>query len=249
MIIDIVTIFPNFFSFFFEHSIIKRALQKKKVIFNVHNLRDYSDNQNKQIDDTPYGGGPGMLLKFAPFYKCLKKIQTSISKVILLSPQGNLLNQKKAINYVNNVKHLIILCGNYEGIDARILHYIHEEISIGDYVLTGGEISSLVLIDVLVRLLPDVINSQSYLEDSHQNSLLKYPQYTKPAIYENHKVPKVLLLGNHKNIFNWRQKESLKNTLLKRPDLLKQNSLNEEQKKILLDIKKNLKISKRVDDE
>ncbi|MGA0447970.1 MAG: tRNA (guanosine(37)-N1)-methyltransferase TrmD [Candidatus Phytoplasma pyri] len=241
MIIDIITIFPKFFDYFFEHSIIKRAIEKNKIIFKVHDLRKYSNNKHNQVDDSPYGGGAGMLLKFPPFYDCLKKIKKKFSKVVLLSPQGTLLNQKIAFKYANEIKHLIILSGNYEGIDARILNYIDLEISIGDYVLTGGEIATIVLIDVLVRLLPGVINSESYLEDSHQKDLLKYPQYTKPEIYQNQKVPEILLSGHHKNIKDWRDIQSLKNTFLKRPDILKKINLTEKQKKILSEIKKKLK--------
>ncbi|MDC9032148.1 tRNA (guanosine(37)-N1)-methyltransferase TrmD [Columbia Basin potato purple top phytoplasma] len=243
---DIVTIFPKFFDSFLNNSIIKRAQEKKQVHINIYDLRDYSQNKHRQIDDTPYGGDNGMLLSFPPFYECLRQIEKNEqTKIILLSPQGNLLNQQKAIKYSQNYSHFIILCGNYEGVDERVLNYIDEEISIGDYVLTGGEFGAIILMNVLIRILPGVIKKESYLQDSHQKGLLKYPQYTKPREYQNHKVPEILLSGNHAKIVQWRKKESLKNTFFKRPDLLDQINLDIESQKLLIEIKKEKNIKER----
>ncbi|MDV3167202.1 MAG: tRNA (guanosine(37)-N1)-methyltransferase TrmD [Vigna little leaf phytoplasma] len=239
---DIITIFPNFFESFLTNSIIKRALIKNKIQINIHDLRSYSRDKNKKVDDNPYGGDVGMLLSFPPFYECLKNISKELKhKVILLSPQGKLLKQPVIFDYVEKYTHLIILCGNYEGIDDRILKYVNEEISIGDYILTGGEIAATVLIDAVTRIVPGVIKEESYLKDSLQHNLLKYPQYTKPKNYKNHEVPNILLTGNHKKIAAWRKKESLKNTLLKRPDLLKNANLDEKTLKLLEEIKKEKK--------
>ncbi|MDO8030025.1 tRNA (guanosine(37)-N1)-methyltransferase TrmD ['Planchonia careya' phytoplasma] len=241
MQIDFITIFPNFFDYFLDHSIIKRAQEKNKVIVKIHDLRKYSHNKHFKIDDKPYSGDAGMLLSFPPLYDCLAKIKKNIrikNKIILLSPQGNLLTQSKVNQYVNHFEQLVIICGNYEGVDARILNFIDEEVSIGDYVLTGGEIASLVFIDVLIRLIPGVINEVSYLSDSHQKGLLKYPQYTRPFEYKNYKVPSVLLSGDHKKIYKWRLKESLKNTFKKRPDLLKNIDLDQSYQTILEELKK-----------
>lgn len=224
MIIEIITIFPLFFKSFCDNSIIKRALEKNKVQIKIHDLRKYSVNKHHQVDDCIYGGGAGMLLSFPPFFDCLQKIKSPKSKVILLSPQGIIFNQSQATDFALKESHLIILCGNYEGIDARILKYVDQEISIGDYVLTGGEIAATVVVDAIVRLLPGVINQESYLSDSHQQGLLKFPQYTRPQSYQNQEVPSVLLSGNHEKIRIWREKESLRITLQKRPDLLKKNN-------------------------
>ena len=241
MIIDIITIFPNFFDRFLETSIIKRAIEKGKIEIRIHDLREYSLNKHKQIDDPPYGGGVGMLMTFPPFYECLEKIKTDKSKVIFLSPQGEVFNQTTATNYAFNEEHLIILCGHYEGVDARILEYVDYEVSIGDYVLTGGELAAMIISDAVTRLIPGVITPESYLEDSHQNGLLKYPQYTKPENYKEHKVPSILLSGHHENIRKWRQEESLKTTFIKRPDLLEKKNLTTEEEKILKKIKEEFK--------
>ncbi|CAM11882.1 tRNA (Guanine-N(1)-)-methyltransferase [Candidatus Phytoplasma australiense] len=241
MIIEIVTIFPLFFKSFCDNSIIKRALNQQKVQIKIHDLRKYSVNKHQQVDDCVYGGGVGMLLSFPPFFDCLQEIKTPQSKVILLSPQGKIFDQVQANNYASNTPHLIILCGNYEGVDARILKYVDQEISIGDYVLTGGEIAATVVVDAIVRLIPGVIKHESAFSDSHQQGLLKFPQYTRPQIYQNQEVPSVLLSGNHAQIENWRQKESLKITLQKRPDLLINKKLSSKEKVILEEIKQELK--------
>lgn len=216
---DVVTIFPEFFDSYLNTSIIKRAIESKKIIVNVTNLRDFSKLKGKKIDDTPYGGGSGMLMAFPPFYRAIKHLKKEDTKVIYVSPQGKLFNHNLA-NKLSKEKHLIILCGHYEGIDNRVLDYVDYEISIGDYILTGGELPALVIIDSISRLVDEVINKESKETDSLYNGLLKYPQYTKPSSYYNKKVPDVLLSGNHKNIKNWRNEQMVIQTMKKRPDLL-----------------------------
>lgn len=232
MIIDIVTIFPKFFNEFTTTSIVKRAIEKEKVKINIHDLRDYSFNKHKQIDDTPYGGGVGMLMTFPPFYEIIKKLKTEESKVIFLTPQGKLFNQKTAID-LSNESHLILLCGHYEGIDDRVLEFVDLEISIGDYVLTGGELGAMIVSDAIIRLIPDVIQEESYQTDSLMNDRLKYPQYTKPEEYEGYKVPEVLLSGHHKNIDDYRKLMALKNTINKRYDLIEKTPLTKSELEIL----------------
>ncbi len=239
MIIDIITIFPEFFESFKNTSIVKRAIEQGQVEVRCHQLRDYSKRKHQFVDDTPYGGGAGMLMQFPPFYEVIKALKTDETKVIYLSPQGQLFNQKRAILYAT-YKHLILLCGHYEGIDARVLEFVDEEISIGDYILTGGEIPAMIVTDAVVRLISGVIDSESRETDSLQQGWLKYPQYTKPDEYEGYTVPEVLKSGHHKNIEAWRQRESIKTTYLKRPDLIDQIDLNEQEKTILADIKAEL---------
>ena len=219
MKIDILTLFPNMFTGFLEESIIKRAINIKAVDINLINFRDFSKLSNHQVDDTPYGGGRGMVLRCEPIIDALDSVKTNDSKVILLSPQGKTFNEKKALE-LKNEKHLILICGHYEGFDERIRNFVDEEISIGDYVLTGGELPAMVITDSIVRLLPDVIKKESYLNDSFMNNLLDYPTYTKPTVFRNLKVPDVLLSGHHENIKKWREEEALKNTKKKRNDLL-----------------------------
>jgi tRNA (guanine37-N1)-methyltransferase len=240
MIIDIVTIFPEFFDTFLGTSIIKRALESKLVEINLHQLRDYSHNKHKKIDDTPYGGGVGMLMQFPPFYDVIHKLKGEQTKVILLSPQGKLFNQETAKSLAQS-NHLILLCGHYEGIDARVESLIDMELSIGDYVLTGGEIPAMIVADTVSRLLPGVIHEDSSLEDSLQNGLLKFPQYTKPDHYKGFDVPEVLLSGNHQNIEKWRNEEQIKQTFIKRPDLIEKITLTKDQEKVLKKIKDNSK--------
>jgi len=240
MIIDIVTIFPEFFDTFLGTSIIKRALESKLVEINLHQLRDYSHNKHKKIDDTPYGGGVGMLMQFPPFYDVIHKLKGEQTKVILLSPQGKLFNQETAKSLAQS-NHLMLLCGHYEGIDARVESLIDMELSIGDYVLTGGEIPAMIVADTVSRLLPGVIHEDSSLEDSLQNGLLKFPQYTKPDHYKGFDVPEVLLSGNHQNIEKWRNEEQIKQTFIKRPDLIEKITLTKDQEKVLKKIKDNSK--------
>ncbi|WP_026391492.1 tRNA (guanosine(37)-N1)-methyltransferase TrmD [Haploplasma modicum] len=232
MIIDIVTIFPNFFNEFLTTSIVKRAIESNIVKINIHDLRNYSDNKHKQIDDTPYGGGVGMLMTFPPFYRIIKELKTKDTKVIFLTPQGNLYNQETATKFALEDKHLILLCGHYEGIDQRVLEFVDYEISIGDYVLTGGEIPAMIVSDAIVRLLPGVIQEESHTTDSLSNDRLKYPQYTKPESFEGYDVPSVLVSGHHGNIDLYRKYMSIKVTEEKRPDLIVKTPLSKEELKI-----------------
>jgi tRNA (guanine37-N1)-methyltransferase len=238
MIIDIVTIFTEFFDNFLNTSIIKRAIEQNLIKINIHQLRDYSHNKHKKVDDTPYGGGAGMLMQFPPFYDVIHHLKKEDSKVIMLSPQGIVFNQEQAIK-LSKFNHLILLCGHYEGIDYRVEKLIDYEISIGDYILTGGEIPAMILADSIVRLVDGVIHMDSKDGDSLQNGLLKYPQFTKPLTYKGHKVPDVLLSGNHQEIDKWRKTEQIRNTYLKRPDLLEKIVLSTEDQKILKEIMKN----------
>lgn len=220
MKIDILTLFPDMFKGVFSESIIKRAIDLEKVEINLINFRDYTNNLHNKVDDTPYGGGAGMVLMPQPIFDCVKSIKTDDSVVILLTPDG--VPYKQNISYnLSRKKHIILICGHYEGFDERIRSICDMEISIGDYVLTGGEIPSMVLVDSIVRLIPGVIREESHLEDSfNDNYLLDYPTYTKPRVYEGMEVPEVLLSGNHEKIRLWRENEALKRTKLRRPDLL-----------------------------
>ena len=220
MKIDILTLFPDMFRGVFSESIIKRAIDLEKVEINLINFRDYTNDLHNKVDDTPYGGGAGMVLMPQPIFDCVKSIKTDDSVVILLTPDG--VPYKQNISYnLSRKKHIILICGHYEGFDERIRSICDMEISIGDYVLTGGEIPSMVLVDSIVRLIPGVIREESHLEDSFNGSyLLDYPTYTKPRVYEGMEVPEVLLSGNHEKIRLWRENEALKRTKLRRPDLL-----------------------------
>ena len=220
MKIDILTLFPDMFKGVFSGSIIKRAIDLEKVEINLINFRDYTNDLHNKVDDTPYGGGAGMVLMPQPIFDCVKSINTDDSVVILLTPDG--VPYKQNISYrLSRKKHIILICGHYEGFDERIRSICDMEISIGDYVLTGGEIPSMVLVDSIVRLIPGVIREESHLEDSfNDNYLLDYPTYTKPRVYEGMEVPEVLLSGNHEKIRLWRENEALKRTKLRRPDLL-----------------------------
>lgn len=232
MIIDIITIFPTMFNDFLQTSIIARAITDEKLIVNIHDLRDYSHNKHRNVDDTPYGGGVGMLMAFPPFYDVITKLKKEDSKVIYLSPQGKILNQETSFQLADE-SHLILLCGHYEGIDERVLSLVDYEISIGDYVLTGGELAVMVLVDSVTRLIPVVIMTESVMSDSLSEGLLKYPQYTKPRTYQGYDVPEILLSGHHEEINKWRIEKSLIQTLKKRPDLLEKINLSEEQIKII----------------
>ncbi len=236
MIIDIVTIFPEFFDTFLSTSIIKRAITLKQVDIRLHQIRDYSHNKHHNIDDTPYGGGVGMLMTFPPFYDVIMKLKTEKSMVIYLSPQGKLFNQKIAKKLVK-MEHLILLCGHYEGIDARVESLIDMELSIGDYILTGGEIPAMIISDAVTRLIPDVIHEDSAEEDSLQNGWLKFPQYTKPEAYQGYSVPEILLSGHHQKIADWRKEQQVRKTFTKRRDLIKGIKLTPEEKVILEKIK------------
>ncbi|MEY8415732.1 tRNA (guanosine(37)-N1)-methyltransferase TrmD [Tissierella praeacuta] len=243
MKIDILSLFPEFFSPLLSWSIIGRACEENKVSINSINIREFSQNKHKKVDDYPFGGGRGMVMKPEPIFHAIKSVRDKNSRVIYLSPQGKKFNQELA-NELSKEEHLILLCGHYEGIDNRIIeHYIDEEISIGDFVLTGGEIPAMIIIDAIVRLLPGVLRSdESFTDESHYNGLLEYPQYTRPREFNGYSVPDILLSGNHGKIETWRKEESLKATLLKRPDLLKQKTLSKEELIILSKIKDNLQL-------
>lgn len=220
MKISILTLFPKVCKEYINESIIKNAIKTKKIDIEIINFRDYSKQKNKQVDDYQYGGGPGMVLMLQPIADCLKAIRTKDSHVILLSPQGNIWNQqaaKKMLKY----KHIILIAGRYEGFDERIEHYVDEIISIGDYVLTGGEIPALIILDSITRLIDNVINNKSLDSETFTKSLLDYPIYTKPKNFEGHVVPDVLLSGNHKKINEYRKNQQIKKTKLKRQDLYK----------------------------
>lgn len=219
MKIDILTLFPEMFETIFSQSIIKRAIIEKKVEINIHNFRDFSTDPHHKVDDTPYGGGRGMVLTCQPIFDCVEKLKTKESKVILLTPDGNVYKQQQAYELAKE-KHLILICGHYEGFDDRIRSICDLEISIGDYILTGGELASMVITDSIVRLLPGVIEEQSHQLESFNNSLLDYPTYTKPRVFKGMEVPAVLLSGNHKKIEEYRKLESIKKTKARRPDLL-----------------------------
>jgi tRNA (guanine37-N1)-methyltransferase len=226
MQIDIITIFPRMFEPVLNESIIKRAQNKGKVRILIHDLRDYSSDKHRKVDDRPFGGGSGMIMRPEPIFNAVEdiksKVKTQKSKVILLCPQGKKLNQKIAKELIK-YKHLILICGHYEGIDERVRQYLaDEEISVGDYVLTGGEIPAMVLVDCLVRLLPGVLGDKNSLNfESFEGSLLEYPQYTRPAKFRNMYVPQILLSGDHKKIETWRKRQAIKRTGQRRPDLLK----------------------------
>ncbi|MBO5138955.1 MAG: tRNA (guanosine(37)-N1)-methyltransferase TrmD [Bacilli bacterium] len=219
MKIDILTIFPEMFMTVFNESIIKRAKQNNLVEINIHNFRDFSNDPHQKVDDTPYGGGAGMVLMCQPIFDAVKSLKTEDTKVILLTPDGTLYNQKSAYEF-SKFKHIILICGHYEGFDDRIRNVVDYEISIGDYILTGGEYAAMIISDSIIRLIPGVISEESHLNDSFNNNLLDYPTYTKPRVYEGYSVPDVLISGDHKKIEEYRKKESLKRTQIRRPDLL-----------------------------
>ena len=220
MKIDILSLFPNMFDGFLSESIIKRAIQKELVEINIHNFRDYADNHHKRVDDYPYGGGEGMVLMPQPIFDCIDAIKTDDSFIILLTPQGVQFNQKIS-GELTKKKHIIMVCGHYEGFDERIRTLADLELSIGDYVLTGGELPSMVISDSIIRLLDGVITEDSHTNDSFQDDLLDYPVYTHPADFRGMKVPEVLLSGHHENIRKWRYNEQIKRTKERRPDLFK----------------------------
>lgn len=225
MRIDIITIFPRMFGPVLNESIVKRAQNKRKAEIYIHNLRDYSQDKNKKVDDRPFGGGSGMVMRPEPIFNAVEDIKLKAkirkSKVILLCPQGERLNQRVLTRFAK-YKHLILICGHYEGIDERVRQYlVDEEISIGDYVLTGGELPAMVLVDCLTRLIPGVLGDKNSLNfESFAGNLLEYPHYTRPANYRRMKAPAILLSGNHKKIAQWRQNQAIKRTRKLRPDLL-----------------------------
>lgn len=240
MRIDILTLFPRMFAGPMGESIIGKAREKNLLELYVHNFRDYSDNKHQTVDDYPYGGGAGMLLKVQPIDTCLETIQketaTTSPRIILLDPAGKTFDQKMAEEF-SQEQQLIFICGHYEGYDERIRTLVTDEVSLGDYVLTGGELGAMVMVDAVVRLLPEVLgNSESAQTDSHSTGLLEHPHYTRPAEFKGMKVPEVLTNGNHRLIEEWRLKESLRRTYIRRPDLLDKIDKTVEIQKLLEEI-------------
>lgn len=224
MQIDVLTLFPDYFNGPFSESILKRAMQKKLVNINLHNIRQFSTNKHHSVDDYPFGGGAGMVMAVEPIHRCLTHLQqtTNYDEIIYLTPDGELFNQQTA-NYLSTKKNIAFICGHYKGVDERVRqHLITREISIGNYVLTGGELAAAVVIDAVVRLLPGVLNDEtSALSDSFQDDLISPPVYTRPANYNGWQVPEVLLSGHQQNIDDWRHNQSLERTAQRRPELLK----------------------------
>ncbi len=242
MRIDVLTIFPQMFDVPFSFGIFKRAIEQDLVSINVHNIRDYTHDKHHTVDDYPHGGGPGMVLKPEPVFEAVAAVKAQLPDesgtaqlpIILLTPQGRLFNQQIAME-LSKYRHLIMICGRYEGIDERVVeHLVTDEISIGDYVLTGGELPALVVIDTVIRLLPGVLGSEdSVQEDSHANGLLEYPQYTRPAVFRDWPVPEILLSGNHAQIARWRREQVLRRTVERRPDLIDTTKLGQEEKQLV----------------
>ncbi len=229
MRIDILTLFPKMFEGFLSESIIKRAIEKKLVEINIIDFRKYSLDKHHKVDDTPYGGGAGMVLMCEPVVRAIEDVKTDDSLVILTTPQGKVYNQSIAYDLKEH-QHLIIVCGHYEGYDERIREFVDLELSVGDFILTGGEIPSMAICDSVVRLIDGVITKESYLEDSFTNDLLDYPTYTKPADFRGLKVPEVLISGNHEKIREYRYNEQLKKTKENRPDIMEKYNESKESK-------------------
>ena len=236
MRIDILCLFPETFASPFNQSIIKRAGERGLVNIVIHDIRDYTHDKHHTVDDYSYGGGPGMVLKPEPIFEAAEAIKQQIGvsemPIILLTPQGRLFSQSVAQELVRH-PHLMLICGHYEGLDERVCeHLVTDEISIGDYVLSGGELAALVMVDAIVRLIPGVLGSEdSASSDSHSNGLLEYPQYTRPQVYRGWSIPSVLLSGNHGEIAQWRRCQAVLRTAKRRPDLLKNANLGNEEKK------------------
>lgn len=242
MIINIFTLFPEMFTGFVKESIIGKAIENQLLEINIINIRDFCYDKHKQADDTPFGGGAGMVMKPEPLFRAL---ENTTGKIIYTTPQGVTFNQKLALDLATE-KEINIIAGHYEGIDERVIEQkVDLEISVGDFVLTGGELPAMLITDCIARLIPGVIKKESYENDSFFNGLLDYPQYTRPQDYKGLTVPEVLLSGHHKNIETWRLKESLKRTLLRRPDLLKNREFSKQEKKLLAEIKKELNYIKK----
>ena len=242
MRIDVLTLFPELFDTFENYSIVGRTIEKGLFSLNKVDIRDFSKDKHKRVDDYSFGGGPGMVMRPEPIYDALSNVKSEDSIVIYLSPQGKTYNQELAKS-LSKEKHLILLCGHYEGIDNRIIdNYVDLEISIGDYVLTGGEIPAMVLIESIIRLLPGALSGkESYVNESHYNGLLEYPQYTRPRTFHDFNVPEILLSGDHKKIEKWRKYKSLETTYIKRPDLLEKRNLTEIEMKMLRTIEEEVR--------
>lgn len=240
MIFDVLTLFPEMFEIF-NYSIIKRAREKEIIKINLYNIRDYTSNKHRKVDDYPYGGGAGMVMQPEPIYNAVESIKNKYGYkpyTILMSPKGERFKQSIS-KELCNIKHIMLICGHYEGIDERVMRLVDREISIGDFVLTGGEIACMAIIDSVSRLVPGVLSSnESYEDESFYSGLLEYPQYTRPEEFMGMRVPDVLLSGHHENIRKWRRYEALKITCERRPDLLEKADLTREDRKMLEDIKK-----------
>jgi len=243
MYIHILTLFPNMFTGPFSESIIKRAQDRGLVEIAIHNIRDYTSDRHHVVDDSPYGGGPGMVLKPEPLFEAVVAIKSECGEsergeselpVLLLTPQGRLFDQRAA-EELAKYEEMILICGHYEGVDERVReHLVTDEISIGDYILSGGELAAMVVVDALVRQLPGALGSgESVGEDSHSSGLLEYPQYTRPQSFRGWEVPEVLLSGNHAAIARWRREQSLRRTIRRRPDLLERAALSDEERRLV----------------
>lgn len=234
MRIDIVTIFPDMFTSPFSYGLVKRAREAGVVTISVHNLRDYAHDKHRTVDDYPFGGGPGMVMKPEPLFEVVEALRRPGSRVVLLSPQGRLFTQAVAREMAGGA-HIVLLCGRYEGVDERVAqHLADEELSIGDYILTGGEVAALVVVEAVVRLLPGALGSALSLEeDSLGGGLLEYPQYTRPALFQGLEVPQVLLSGDHAQVRRWRRECALERTYKRRPDLLAQAALSPQDREFL----------------
>lgn len=227
MKITILTLFPEFFSAITENTIIKRAISKEKVVLNIVNIREYTKDKHRRVDSAPIGGGAGLIMKCQPIIDALRSNSSETAHKILMSPRGKTFNQKMAEQYTQ-LDELVIICGHYEGIDERVNNYVDELVSTGDYVLTGGEIPSMLIVDSIVRLLDGVINRESIIDESFESGMLEYPQYTEPRNFEGYEVPEILYSGNHGKIDRYRYLQALKMTKIHRPDLFEKLELNEK---------------------
>lgn len=237
---DILTLFPSMFEGIFNESIVKRAVEAGLVSIAIHNIRDYAPDKHHITDDTPYGGGGGMVMKPEPIFAAVEAVLgTSKAPIILLTPQGRLFTQEVARELASH-EHLVLICGHYEGVDERVRqHLATDEISIGDYVLTGGEVPAMVVVDAMTRLIPGVLgDSGAVFEDSHAGGLLEYPHYTRPQVFRGWAMPEVLLSGHHERVARWRREQALRRTFERRPDLLAKAELSEADKEFLRRLKR-----------
>ncbi len=238
---DVITLFPGMFDSPLQESIMKRAVDRGLIRIGIHDLRNFTHDRHRVVDDTPYGGGSGMVMKVEPIVEAIETLREDDSVVILLTPRGRRFDQNTA-ERLSRKRHIILICGRYEGIDERVTHFIDEEISLGDFILTGGEIAALAVMDALSRLVPSVLGcSASAKEESFSWDLLEYPHYTRPREFRGEEVPEILLSGNHEAIRRWRRKEALRKTMAVRPDLLESADLNEEDLALVDEIRREKK--------
>ncbi|HUK36426.1 MAG TPA: tRNA (guanosine(37)-N1)-methyltransferase TrmD [Vicinamibacterales bacterium] len=241
MTFDIVTIFPAMIEAALAEGVVGRAVERRLIEVAIHDLRDFTTDRHRSVDDVPYGGGPGMVMKSEPIFKALDAIEArrgAVPRVLLTSPQGTLFTQAAA-EQLSREEHVVLLCGRYEGVDERVRSRVHEEVSIGDYVVSGGELPALVVVDAVARWVPGVVgDDQSVAEDSFSRGLLDFPHYTRPAVVGSDRVPDVLLSGNHAEIRRWRKRESIARTLARRPELLETAALDDEERAMLEDLKR-----------